>query len=221
MRIAYYIAYNPITKTYVGVLKRAHKRKLELLATSIYYDKYQGNFAVEGKTYDLNFSADVLPELVKIFNNRMTNTLRYYSSEKANRAVVYFVVPDGIASNFPGEFSKYKYVVATFDIKEIKDLRDAERIYMYDTQSEARDNFSMFVEELKFIDRYYGKGGGPKVGSTLTRLRSSDLPSKFSRLTRLRSSDLPSKFSRLTRLRRISEGSRRFERSGSSWDFLS
>jgi hypothetical protein len=208
MRLAYYIAYNPITKSYVGVLKRVYKEKLERLAASLYYDKYKGDFVTKGKVYDPYFSADVLPELIKVFNNRITDTFKYYSSGKAGRSVAFFVVPDRVLSTFPEEFSKYKYVVVVFDTGEIEDLRDAERIYLYDDKQDAVEDYSKYVEELKIIDRYSkgGDSGSPsgssKVSGTLTRLRSSSLLSK------------------LSRLRRIRESLRRFERSENSWDFL-
>jgi len=209
MRLAYYIAYNPITKSYVGVFRRAYKEKLERLAASIYYDRYQGNFVAEGKAYDPDFSVDVLPKLVKIFNNRMTSAFKYYSSKKAKRSVAIFAIPDRVRSTFPEEFSKYEYAVAVFDTSEIEDLRDAERIYLYDNKQEAIEDYSEHVLELKTIDEY-GKGDGPepfpvgpKVRGTLTRLRGSSL------------------LSRLSRFRIAGEGLRRFERSESSWDFLS
>jgi len=209
MRLAYYIAYNPITKSYVGVLKRAYKEKLERLAASLSYDKYNEDFVTKGKVYDPDFSSGVLPELIKMFNNRMVDTLKYYSSEKANQSVVYFAVPDRIVSNFPGNFAEYKYVVAILDTSEIKDLRDAEKIYLYDNRWEAFEDYSKYVIELKIIDRY-GKGGGPESPSGGPKVRGT--------LTRLRSGSLLSK---LSRFRRISESSGRLDRSGSSWDFLS
>jgi hypothetical protein len=206
MRLAYYIAYNPITKTYVGVLKRAYKEKLERLAASLPYYRYQGDFISEGKAYDPTFSNDVLPELVKVFNNRMTD-IKYYSSKKANEAVAFFIVPDKIASSFPGRFPKYKYVVAIFDTSEIMDLRDAEKIYMYDNKKEAWDLYETEVTNLKYIEEYSKSGS---FGS------SSEDPEMVGTLTKLRSSRL---FSKLSRLRR-SEDLGRFERLGSSWDFL-
>jgi hypothetical protein len=211
MRLAYYIAYNPITKTYVGVLKRAYKEKLEFLAASLPYTKYKGDFWGTGHVFDVYFSSEILPELIKVFNNRLTD-IKYYSSKKANQAVVYFMIPDRIASTFPEEYAKYKHVVAVLDTSEIIDLRDAEKISLYDNGEEALDAYLSLKEELEIIDKYgndSGPGapsGSPKVSGILRRIRRSSLlyrPSRFERI----SSDLG-----------------RLERSGislgSSWDFL-
>ena len=212
MRLVYYIAYNPITKTYVGVKKRAYKERLEYLATLIDYHKNRGDFWRSGHTYDLTFSSEVLPELIKVFNNRITD-IKYYASKKAQEAVAFFVVPDRISSNFPEEYANFKYVVVIFYIPEIKDLRDAEKIYLYDNKNDALEDYLAEVANLRMIDKYYRGGddseppsGSPKVSGILRKLRRSSLLYR------------PSKF------RRVSSDLGRLERSGissgSSWDFL-
>lgn len=146
MRITYYLAYNPITRKYVGVVKRAYKERLEFLATQYNYTKDDLDFATEGGAYDVDFSSKVLPLLVRAFNNRLSD-IKYYSTEYGTGA--FFKIPERIAQQFPGDFKGFRYLVAVFPGSSIVDLRDADELYMFDSKEEALQAYAEVVEVLK------------------------------------------------------------------------
>jgi hypothetical protein len=146
MRLVYYIAYNPIIRKYVGVVKRAYKEKLEFLAAQYNYTKDDLDFVMGGGAYDIDFSGKVLPLLIKAFNNRL-GEIKYYSTDYGSGAI--FKIPERIAQRFPRDFEGFRYLVAVFPGSSIVDLRDADELYLFDSGEEAFQSYAEVVEVLK------------------------------------------------------------------------
>jgi hypothetical protein len=171
MRISYYIAYNPIIRRYVGVVKRAYKEKLEFLAAQYSYSKGNLDFVGEGEVYDVDFSDKVLPLLIKAFNNRL-GVVKHYSTDYGSGA--FFKIPERVAQQFPENFKGFRYLVAVFPDDSIVDLRDADELHLFDNEKDAIEAYAGVVEVLKLNeaqkkrkDKKDSDKGNPKEAAEL------------------------------------------------------